>query len=178
MALANNFSSISNIIQWLGRFNNSLLCADKVSRLTSNTDIRYLKSFEASFVTTCVTYKTIHAGKSRLIFVYFTIIPYTLICFMVSSLAWTWFVPSQWETALLCNDVSHWLGASLGSALYILYIYIYYHLTCLTHWPLGDFSEFYIRNFHVKLMTDVSLVKLPSDVFNRILLMISQNWFR
>ena len=27
------------------------------------------------------------------------------------------FAPSQWETALLCNDVSHWLGASLGSAL-------------------------------------------------------------
>ena len=23
------------------------------------------------------------------------------------------FAPSQWETALLCNDVSHWLGASL-----------------------------------------------------------------
>ena len=22
------------------------------------------------------------------------------------------FAPSQWETALLCNDVSHWLGAS------------------------------------------------------------------
>ena len=27
------------------------------------------------------------------------------------------FVASQWETALLCNDVSHWLGASLESAL-------------------------------------------------------------
>ena len=27
------------------------------------------------------------------------------------------FVPSQWETALLCYDVSHWLGASLESAL-------------------------------------------------------------
>ena len=27
------------------------------------------------------------------------------------------FVPSQWETVLLCNDVSHWLGASLDSAL-------------------------------------------------------------
>ena len=27
------------------------------------------------------------------------------------------FGPSQWETALLCNDVSHWLGASLESAL-------------------------------------------------------------
>ena len=25
--------------------------------------------------------------------------------------------PIQWETALLCNDVSHWLGASLESAL-------------------------------------------------------------
>ena len=25
--------------------------------------------------------------------------------------------PSHWETALLCNDVSHWLGANLESAL-------------------------------------------------------------
>ena len=28
------------------------------------------------------------------------------------------FAPSQWETALHCNDVSHWLGASLESALW------------------------------------------------------------
>ena len=27
------------------------------------------------------------------------------------------FAPNQWETALLCIDVSHWLGASLESAL-------------------------------------------------------------
>ena len=27
------------------------------------------------------------------------------------------FVPTQWETALLCNDVSQWLGANLESAL-------------------------------------------------------------
>ena len=27
------------------------------------------------------------------------------------------FVPSQWETVLLCNDVSHWLGSNLESAL-------------------------------------------------------------
>ena len=27
--------------------------------------------------------------------------------------------PSQWETALLCNDVSHWLGANLELALCI-----------------------------------------------------------
>ena len=25
--------------------------------------------------------------------------------------------PSQWETALLCNDISHWLGANLESTL-------------------------------------------------------------
>ena len=27
------------------------------------------------------------------------------------------FAPSQWETALLCNDVSHWLGANLESTM-------------------------------------------------------------
>ena len=27
------------------------------------------------------------------------------------------FAPSQWETALLCNDVSHWLVSNLESAL-------------------------------------------------------------
>ena len=27
------------------------------------------------------------------------------------------FVPSQWEMPLLCNDVSHWLGTNLESAL-------------------------------------------------------------
>ena len=30
------------------------------------------------------------------------------------------FVSSQWETALPCNDVSHWLGTSLESALHLL----------------------------------------------------------
>ena len=29
------------------------------------------------------------------------------------------FAPSQWKTALLSNDVSHWLGASIESALYL-----------------------------------------------------------
>ena len=28
------------------------------------------------------------------------------------------FAPRQWETALLCDDVSHWLGANLESALF------------------------------------------------------------
>ena len=30
------------------------------------------------------------------------------------------FGPSQWETALRCNDVSHWLGAILESALHLV----------------------------------------------------------
>ena len=30
------------------------------------------------------------------------------------------FAPSQWETALLCKDVSHWLGASQETALRVL----------------------------------------------------------
>ena len=39
----------------------------------------------------------------------------------------TRFVPSQWETALLCNDASHWLGASLESALNKMSILDYNH---------------------------------------------------
>ena len=34
------------------------------------------------------------------------------------------FAPSQWETALLCNDVSDWLGASLESALRLHHYHI------------------------------------------------------
>ena len=30
----------------------------------------------------------------------------------------SWFAPSQWETALICNDASHWLDASQELALY------------------------------------------------------------
>ena len=30
--------------------------------------------------------------------------------------------PSQWETGLLCNDISHWLGASLESALHYIFV--------------------------------------------------------
>ena len=38
------------------------------------------------------------------------------------SMADSRFAPSQWETALLCNDISHWLGANLESALWHLFI--------------------------------------------------------
>ena len=38
--------------------------------------------------------------------------------FLIMSRADSRFAPSQWETALLCNAVSHWLVASLESALH------------------------------------------------------------
>ena len=44
-----------------------------------------------------------------------------------SSMADARFEPSQWETALLCNDVAHWLGTSLESALGRLH-----------HWALDE----------------------------------------
>ena len=39
--------------------------------------------------------------------------------FTIYVQSWFQFSPSQWETALLCNEVSHWLGTSLESALYV-----------------------------------------------------------
>ena len=44
------------------------------------------------------------------------------------------FAPSQWETALLCNDVSHWLGASLESALCLSPIYARNNFIYLKKW--------------------------------------------
>ena len=59
------------------------------------------------------------------------------------------FAPSQWETALLCKDVSHWLGAILESALI--------HQSLAATWPvawlhkgslmLKRLSENFIRSF-------------------------------
>ena len=43
------------------------------------------------------------------------------------------FAPSQWETVLLCNNVSHWLGTSVESALYLLESGIYHPPLCKTY---------------------------------------------
>ena len=44
--------------------------------------------------------------------------------FHIHYMADSRFVPSQWETPLLCNDVSHWLGANLESALNFLLLHL------------------------------------------------------
>ena len=50
-------------------------------------------------------------------------------------------VPSQWETVLLCNDVSHWLGANLESA-DIYYQSYRYNNTCYIHIALVSINIF------------------------------------
>ena len=47
------------------------------------------------------------------------------------------FAPNQWETALLCNDVSHWLGANLESALIMartMCIFVFGNLLQISRW--------------------------------------------
>ena len=53
------------------------------------------------------------------------------------------FVPSQWETSLQSNDVSHWLGVSLESAL------VLYHISL--------FSDIFIMNLSRILKSELPL---------------------
>ena len=64
--------------------------------------------------------------------------------------------PSQWETALLCNSVSHWLGASLESALSKLILQsLPYFIQVWKHWglmtPCGDINL--VQNVFTKWLT-------------------------
>ena len=47
-----------------------------------------------------------------------TLLLFNIFKYPIIIRAYSRFAPSQWETALLCNDVSHWLGANLESALH------------------------------------------------------------
>ena len=42
------------------------------------------------------------------------------LCMTYLNMADSRFAPCQWEAALLCNDVSHWLGASLELVLHTM----------------------------------------------------------
>ena len=45
------------------------------------------------------------------------------------------FAPSQWETPLLCNHVSHWLGASLESAILVCVHHVHWQNQLgVVHW--------------------------------------------
>ena len=47
-------------------------------------------------------------------------------------------VPSQWETALLCNDVPYWLGTNLESALQAYNVLPQSHLWCMQYHVILD----------------------------------------
>ena len=59
------------------------------------------------------------------------------LCFFFSCIrADPMFVPSQWETVLLCNDGSDWLGASLESALCMHLAWFSYTKHCYLWWHI------------------------------------------
>ena len=65
------------------------------------------------------------------------------------------FVPSQWEMALLCNDVSHWLGTNLESALTAILV-----MSWIWHIILPSAistSPVYIHGLH-------PIITVPADV--------------
>ena len=71
------------------------------------------------------------------------------------------FALGQWETALLCNDFSHWLGTSLGSAL--LSVRWRLELT-LGFWASFQYrTSFCVCNFRNKDKTGMR----PSYLYNR-----------
>ena len=69
------------------------------------------------------------------------------------------FMPSQWETVLLCNDVSHWLGASQESALFP------HFLMPLTLRHLGLFSS--RKYFRLTVLADFSANWLRNVIASR-----------
>ena len=76
------------------------------------------------------------------------------------------YAPSQWERTLLCNVVSHWLGAYTKWSLHIFEVhtnkaeYWWYNWITdtytaqpmlLTHWPLGDLDAILKTEFSILL---------------------------
>ena len=69
------------------------------------------------------------------------------------------FASSQWETALLCNDVSHWLGGNLESALCCIQYHVFNHtILSLKHWANHD------NELERRTQEKEESLKLPSHV--------------
>ena len=84
------------------------------------------------------------------------------------------FVPSQWETSLQSNAVSHWLGANLESALNVKYEEVmtlsislhYLSVTCLFWMILAKSERYIMREYIIYMMVryGVSFVSWKSDL--------------
>ena len=88
---------------------------------------------------------------------------YQLSQFLLTTAWYTWnsrwrhaaradsrFAPSQWQTALLCNDVSHWLGTSLESTLWHRYSFRITDLLCTEDPPSKRSVMRHVFYHHVK----------------------------
>ena len=64
------------------------------------------------------------------------------------------FAPSQWEMALLCNDVSHWVGANLEPALLFQLKQVIGFV-----WPLD--IDFWVHHLHHR--SDAQGIHYPVD---------------
>ena len=87
--------------------------------------------------------------------------------------------PSQWETTLHCNVVSHWLGAYKNDPWLCKCSQQQTMITCWTHWPLGDVKvilKVKSPNTYYRLHSWALFVKLLSDVCHRTPLLMGQHW--
>ena len=79
------------------------------------------------------------------------------------------FVPSQWEMALPCNDVSHWLGANLEPSL-VMYWCLrkctqYWHFVCcIMVWKCCRIDHFIsMNNLHILITLTLMLFLLKTN---------------
>ena len=82
------------------------------------------------------------------------------------------FVPSQWETALLCNDVSHWLGIILESALWYVWSKQMWKQS-INHWDkmADNFLTTFSNAFSwmkMYILSKISLKFVPNGPINNI----------
>ena len=84
---------------------------------------------------------------------------------------WPWadsrFAPSQWETALLCNDVSLWLSASLESALWPQWVNTLRPRQNGRHFADAIFMCIFL-NENVWIPIEISLKFVPNGPINNI----------
>ena len=66
------------------------------------------------------------------------------------------FAPSQWETALQSNAVSHWLGANLESALYmhsfVMLCFVVAIVTLLVSYRMLPCEYWVVGNWHSRML--------------------------
>ena len=58
--------------------------------------------------------------------------------------AYSRLAPSQWETGLLCNEVSHWLGTSLESALHVIFKLDCFSFRGKHYYSYGNWKQMYM----------------------------------